>query len=316
MASKPKVISVCHAPAESPWGRDVYGRSSGIDHWVAVSELALEAIPIAARESTPTSVIWNAVDASRMTVTRSREEMHARWGLPPGAKVAGFLGRLSAEKDPHALRRMIDHLPDDWHAVLVGAGFEYVKPHERLHLVGNDPLAGDVLGAFDTLIVPSHYESFCLVMGEAWWSGLAVVSTDVGLSRMSPGLTRTIPVGSSGEAVANAVLLDLIDTSGVADRIGRAFRFARERLSPDRFGREWTTLIRSLVPPTLAERLSCVRECPDRGNVLPISMQPEGCSKCGEKSECRSGKGEIPGRVSLRECLECVDLAGIVRKTN
>lgn len=47
-----------------------------------------------------------------------------------------------------------------------------------------------------------------------------------------------------------------------------------------------------------------VNACPDRGGVLPISMQDPGCG-CGELSGCRSGKGKVPGRVGLRDCLAC-----------
>jgi len=51
--------------------------------------------------------------------------------------------------------------------------------------------------------------------------------------------------------------------------------------------------------------LARVAACPDRGGVLPISQQPEGCARCGELSECRRGLGAVAGRVSLRECLAC-----------
>lgn len=49
-----------------------------------------------------------------------------------------------------------------------------------------------------------------------------------------------------------------------------------------------------------------INACPDRGGVLPISQQREGC-KCGELSECRRLLGQTPGRVSLRECIACVE---------
>lgn len=248
MARKPAVVSACHAPIESPWGRDVYGAASGVDRWVAVSELALPAIPVAAREAIPTSVIWNAVDSTRLEVTRSRQEMRARWGVPPGAKVAGFLGRLSSEKDPHAMRRLIGHLPGDWHAVLVGKGHESVEPHERLRLVGNDLRAGDVLNAFDSLVVPSHYESFCLTMAEGWWMGTPVVSTSVGMARLVPGLTRLVPIDADGPTLARAILEDAADTRGTPGRVARARTFAREHLAPERFGREWTGLILEVAP--------------------------------------------------------------------
>lgn len=294
-----KVVSVSHSTLDSPWGVAHNARASRVDRWVAVSELALAAIPKSARDEIPTSVIWNAVDTDRLVVTRSREAMHARWGVPPGSKLAGYLGRLSAEKDPHAMRRMVEFLPPDWHAVLVGSGAERLEAHGRLHLVGNDPAAGDSLNAFDVLVVPSHYESFCLTLAEGLWMGRPIASTRSGLAKMVPGLTTLIPIDADGPTMARAVLaaVDIVHT------LTPEFR---ERLGPVRFGREWTDLIVSLAPPSRAELLSRVRECPSRGGVLPISMQPEGCQKCGEKSECRSGRGEIPGRVSLRECLECV----------
>lgn len=66
---------------------------------------------------------------------------------------------------------------------------------------------------------------------------------------------------------------------------------------------------RTIAPPATLEReLALVRECPHRGPVLPISQQREGCGRCGERSECRAGKGppERPNAVVLAECLICV----------
>jgi hypothetical protein len=52
--------------------------------------------------------------------------------------------------------------------------------------------------------------------------------------------------------------------------------------------------------------LGRVRDCPDRGPVLPLSQQPVGCCGGGaELTECRAGKGATPGRVTLRDCLAC-----------
>jgi hypothetical protein len=59
--------------------------------------------------------------------------------------------------------------------------------------------------------------------------------------------------------------------------------------------------------PVVASRrtLDLVSSCPDRGPVLPVSLQPE-CG-CAELSECRAGKGTPAGRVTLRNCLACVE---------
>jgi hypothetical protein len=49
--------------------------------------------------------------------------------------------------------------------------------------------------------------------------------------------------------------------------------------------------------------LAAVGSCPVRGMVLPVSAQSE-CG-CGELAECRAGKGNVPGRVSMDDCLVC-----------
>jgi hypothetical protein len=74
---------------------------------------------------------------------------------------------------------------------------------------------------------------------------------------------------------------------------------------------------RSLGPDEQAARLSipratidpairdAVNACPDRGSVLPLSMQEDCGCRGRELSACRAGKGEAPGRVTLRDCLAC-----------
>ncbi|WP_435010385.1 hypothetical protein P12x_001648 [Tundrisphaera lichenicola] len=48
-----------------------------------------------------------------------------------------------------------------------------------------------------------------------------------------------------------------------------------------------------------------VNQCPERGPILPISLQDDCGCQGRERSECRAGKGTSPGRVTLRECLDC-----------
>lgn len=299
---RPKVINVCHSPVESPWGIDHNARASGVDRWVAVSELALPAIPQAARENLPTSVIWNAVDTARLAVHRSREDMHRSWGVPPGALVAGYLGRLSAEKDPHAMRRLIGHLPEPWHAVVVGAGAEVLDSHPRLHVVGNDPAAGDCLNAFDCLIIPSHYESFGLTLAEGLWMGVPVVSTPVGIEKLWPGLTWPIPTGADGPTLAVGARM----CRAYPEKVAHAKAFARKHLGPDRFGREWTDLIISLAPAPVAPpaptpgmareiRLSLLR------NACRHASRPPGCG-CNDTRSC----GKVGREVTRAECFACL----------
>jgi glycosyltransferase involved in cell wall biosynthesis len=196
-------------------------------------------------------IIWNAVDARRLVIRRDRTEMRARWGVPPDALVAGYLGRLSPEKDPRAMIRLAEGLPEPWHIVIVGEGRERTrlegeirsKRLDRVHLVGGDLAVGDVLGAYDALVVPSQHESFGLTMAEGLCAGVPVVATRSGLAKLVPGLVREVDVGAGTRALADAVLADRRDPEGTRSRVETAREFARDRLTLDRFGRDWTSLI-------------------------------------------------------------------------
>ena len=261
----PSVVLACHFPAESPWGPATESFLEGVGRFVAVSELAVASAPPAIRGRV--EVIWNAVDADRLRVQRDRATIRHGWGVPPDALVAGYLGRLSPEKDPDAMIRLARGLAPPWHVVLVGEGRERAslaarieaERLDRVHLVGGDTRAGDVLQGFDTLVVPSRYESFGLTLAEGLWVGLPVIATASGLAKLDPSLVREISVGAGTEELARAVLADHRDRVGTSARVEQARSFALDRLGLERFGREWTELMirskpRHPVPRTLASR--------------------------------------------------------------
>jgi glycosyltransferase involved in cell wall biosynthesis len=249
LETPPRVVVACHFPAESPWGSGTEEFLSGVDRFVAVSELAVESAPPSIRDRV--EVIWNAVDPRRLEVHRDRPEMRASWGVPSKALVAGYLGRLSPEKDPFAMIRLAGGLPDSWHVVVVGEGRERgflegelrSKKLDRVHLVGADLAAGDVLNAIDTLVVPSRYESFGLTLAEGLRAGVPVVATRSGLAKLVPGLVREVEVEAGSRALADAVLADREDPEGTRSRVDKARAFAKDRLGLDRFGQEWTDLL-------------------------------------------------------------------------
>lgn len=94
------------------------------------------------------------------------------------------------------------------------------------------------------------------------------------------------------------------EESWVCDRVAlmarRSAMTAGERRAEDAAARMAAT-----PTPGQAAVLARVSACPDRGGVLPISMQDPGCG-CGELSECFRGKGKTPGKVGLRDCLACM----------
>jgi hypothetical protein len=296
LAGPPKIISVCHSPIESPWGIRVYARAAA-DRFVAVSELALPVIPAESHPATP--IIWNAVDRERMTVRRDRATMRAAWGVPESAPVAGYLGRLSAEKDPLAMARLAAALPEPWRVVVVGSGAErldLVAP-PNLIMPGPDPAAGDVLNAFDVLVVPSHYESFGLTLAEGIAARLPVVSTEVGLAKLAPGITRLIPTAAAGWTLAEAVLRAFAEgpRPAAADLI--------PKLLPGRFGCEWDGLLAEVVgdpprsTPPIDSRLAMLAD------LCPHASGPCGCGS-GPPRIC--GHPDHPPEVRRAGCLECV----------
>ena len=254
--ARPRVALACHFPGERPWTAGAEQLLRRVDRLVAVSELAIDSLPVPLRGSA--EVIWNAVDAGRLLATTPAAATRARWGVPPGAKVAGYLGRLAPEKDPAAMLRLAAALPRPWHVVLVGDGRERAALGEEVDRLGLDWVrfvpgtadVGDVLAAFDSLVVPSRFESFGLTMAEGFWAGVPVVATRSGLVKLVPGLAREIGFVPSGADLAEAVLLDHeVDRVAARDRVARAQRFAHDRLSLARFGADWTRLVRDLHSP-------------------------------------------------------------------
>jgi glycosyltransferase involved in cell wall biosynthesis len=311
----PKTVSVCHAPPEASWARAEYAGSQP-DRFVAVSELVLPAIS----EAATVDVIWNAVDESRLIQSRSWEQMRAKWGVPPGCKVAGFYQRLTEEKDPYAAVRLAESLGPDWRVVVVGYGWmqdDLVKTKtekglDRLIFAGADPDAGSVLRAFDCLVCASDYESFGLTMAEALWCGVPIVSTEVGIARLVPGISRLIPFKADGPRLANAV----VETAGSPTSPGprnateNVQLSIRPRLSTARFGAEWTDFLCGLTVP-LAVRRQRVIACPHRGpegGLVLLEHEQSCCGGGAERTAC--GLNRYEGRPRLRDCLACGHAGG------
>ena len=254
MDPPPRVALACHFPGERPWSAAAEEWLGRVDRRVAVSELALDSLP--GRLRAGTRVIWNAVDDDRLAPTQPVAATRAGWGVPEGARVIGYLGRLSPEKDPAAMLRLADELPPPWHVVLVGDGRERPaladairrRGLDRAHLVPGTGAVGDALAAFDGLVVPSRFESFGLTMAEGLRVGIPVIATRSGLARLVPGLVREVGFEPSGPELARAVRLDHeADRPATRDRVLRARVFAADRLDLSRFGREWTNLIVDLA---------------------------------------------------------------------
>lgn len=222
----------------------------------AVSRAALRGIPPGRRAAA--RVIRNCVAPSRLARTLSDAGALARWGLPEGAKVAAWLGRIADEKRPGVFIDGIARLPAGWWGVMVGAGLDrdeaiaYAARVAPGRVLFPDPVlgpVGDVLGPARCHVMPTMSEGNSLAAAESWLMPVPLISTRVGQLLEDPQLARLLPDEPTGADVAAAILADAADPRGTGRRVALARRFAGTALAPARFGREWTDFLCSRARP-------------------------------------------------------------------
>lgn len=318
---RPKLVYCDHFPHNKPWSELSAWCLRDVDHVVGVSELCQPGW--AGRVKCPTSIIWNAVDPTRLTVARHRDEVRMAWGIPDNAFVVGFVGRLAPEKHLDIMR-LVALAASSWegsrpvHVVLVGKGIEKDRLSKNapanLHLVGMEANVGEALNALDLLVNPGHYESFGLSLCEAMWLGIPVISSCVGLAKIVPDLCPTFPVCDGSAAVRLVEAAYRADTEILAASAASARDFVQRHASPERFGCEWTGLLCSLKPPGPKALFDAAEH--ERRKLLVLGCDYRGgpgleCG-CGSTRFCLAGKGRrVPGTdgltdVTLQECINCV----------
>lgn len=120
-----------------------------------------------------------------------RAESRTMLGIPQEARVVGWIGRLSPEKDPEAFVRVMGHLRPELAAVgvMIGDGAQSAAIRRvaedqiqqgRFILTGSVHEARRYLRAFDAVAVTSVTEGTPMVVLEALRAGVPVVSTAVG----------------------------------------------------------------------------------------------------------------------------------------
>lgn len=312
--NRPAVAYVSHGDGASDWNRDhIRGAQSAVDRFVGVSGAALEAVPECRRKDAV--VILNAYDPAKIEASRTREFVRRREiGVGFDRHLVLYNGRMSYEKGPETVPRMLALLPRRFVAVMAGDGYEADAVRraidregvaDRCLMLGTRSDTGDLLAAADWLVNPSTSEGFGLSMAEAMAAGVPVLSHRVGLAADVPELVRIVP-SPDPRAWADAILADerglgLGETSW---RVGRARAFAHTQLSASRFAAEWSDLILKLhrerrrhVSGPLAQ-IATAKGCPFRHGAS--------CG-CSSLARCRRGRAEFDdGTVSLRYCAECL----------
>jgi glycosyltransferase involved in cell wall biosynthesis len=113
----------------------------------------------------------------------------AQLGIPPDRKTIGFVGRLTPEKGADLFLDALARLPGTIAGVIVGDGPERavlearcdrLGLRSRLLFAGARPDAGELVSAFDAVVVSSRTEGSPMILLEAISAGVPVVAARVG----------------------------------------------------------------------------------------------------------------------------------------
>jgi len=186
---------------------------------------------------------------SRTRQERALERHQARgeWGVAEEAKILGFVGRLSPEKNPLKALETLRELPSVWRLVVAGVGSlesdlrEYARAHGiqgRVVFLGYRPGISQELAGFDLVLCVSRAEGLPLFALEAGWAGTPVLAHRVG------GLPEVLGEGAGAFLVdpdisprEMARRIELLDTDPDAwDRAGEALKV---RVESDFSGQAW-----------------------------------------------------------------------------
>lgn len=210
-------------------------------HLAAVSAEAAKVFPTPSKAK----IIFNGMDASRLTIEAGREATRRAWGIAPDETLLGYVGRFWSDKHPQGAAEAAQFLGGRFRAACVGCGCprwtEYLSRFgPRTVMVARQESLGDVFAALDVLVMASEAEGFSLSVTEAWYCGLPVASTAVGaipeLEAAHGPLTWSVEPHANVQLLAEAAMkADRSDP-----RVARARRLTAREFTSKRMGERWT----------------------------------------------------------------------------
>ena len=232
---------------------------SGLTHLAAVSEKAMTYFDgRGGARFLPRKVIYNGIDAARLMITTSRQELRQQWGIADDAKVILYLGRFSEEKNCFAAARAAKQLGQDYYAVYCGQGNEegdlreFCDRHipDRYRIYKPTTKVGDVFNASDCMVLASHREAFSLTLIEAWMFGLPVIGTPVGslpeLEDKHGPLAFRVTEGPSAESLAEQVALSVSNPNHEGIR-ERSQQLALAHFTVEKMAARWMDYLEEVV---------------------------------------------------------------------
>ena len=204
-------------------------------------------------------------NAVSVTTPFTRDEARQRLALPATAVVAGWVGRLSAEKNPLLFIEAMARVAPGIEAVIIGDGplrsAAEARAVElgigaRCHFVGAITNAGALFRGLDLFVLSSDTEGTPMTVLEAFESGTPVVATAVG----------GVPALLGADAGWLVSAGDAAELAGAIERVVRdeATRLQRTAAARARIADQFS------YPRWIAAHLSLYREV--GGSPMPHSL--------------------------------------------
>jgi glycosyltransferase involved in cell wall biosynthesis len=156
----------------------------GVDGGLAISHGAKRGVVAAGwLPAARVHVVHNAVNLEYFRELPRKEHARKALGLPLDALLFGMVARLVEGNACLEIFELLRHLPERWHAVLVGDGplrpviadrARQLGVTHRVHLPGAVADVRPAYAALDVVVLLSRYQPFCLMLAEAMAAGVPV----------------------------------------------------------------------------------------------------------------------------------------------
>lgn len=238
-------VSTLHGFTSGDWKMRLYERLQlsalrNADAVVAVST-GVERRAIGAR--IPRDRVHLIRNAYARTDSLSRDEARLALRIPLDAVTVGWIGRLSPEKGPDVAVEAIARMtcPATLHVIGDGAERDTLDSRiaslgigTRVRFHGALPNAGQLVRAFDVLLLSSRTEGTPMVLLEAMTAGVPIVATAVGgVPDVLPDGAALLAPNEDTSALAAALDATLTDRAASAARAVRAGEVLDERFGLD-----------------------------------------------------------------------------------
>ena len=281
-------VDVAHAHDMGPWLNAVAARAlaprvrpivtfhqiampAGFERGAAIAAALVSDALVACGEEVRTCVrrwappgarielIGNGVPIGPPPTPEGRSEARAQIGLPPGARVLGYLGRLHQEKGVDLLvDAFLESFAEreDVHLVLIGQG--RLEPElraraeqsgcRRIHFLGEIVPASSLLPGFDVYVQPSRREGRSLSMLEAMAAGLPTLAQGLpAIREIHVDSSTAILVPPTARPAFGAAMLKLIDDEELRARMGRRAREQVRRHSVEAMAEAYAQLYEEVL---------------------------------------------------------------------